>query len=352
MKWGGVGDPTLDTLQLETSSTIREALEALDHGSQSIVFVRDRDGRILGSITDGDIRRALLRGATLDSACLTTIMRRKFVSVPPGTGREEALDLMHAHAIGQLPVIDGDGLLVGLHAVGQLLSPVRRENQVVVLAGGRGTRLYPITESIPKPMVNVAGRPILERIVLHLMSCGFRRIHLSVNHLAHVIEEHFVDGERFGCQIRYLREEQALGTGGPVSLLDPVPTEPVVVLNGDLITQCDLGRMLEFHVRGDYVATIGVRPYALDIPFGVAEIDGGRLKRLEEKPTEQRLVNTGMYVLSPEAVGMIPKGVAYPMTDLFGACLSLGRSVGAFIVEDDWIDVGHRGELRRARGEE
>lgn len=352
MRWGGGGHPVLDHLQLDARATIRDALAALERGGQAIVFVHGDDQRVIGTITDGDLRRALLRGEPLDAPRLTEVMHREFTAVGVETGRAEALDLMSARGIGQLPVLDDAGRLVGLHTVGHLLSPERRENPVVILAGGRGTRLYPITRSIPKPMVTVAGRPILERIVLHLMSCGFRNIYLSVNHLAHVIEQHFGDGERFGCTIRYLHEREPLGTGGPMSLLEPAPELPVIVLNGDLVTQCDLGGMLDFHERGGYVATIGLKTYTVEVPFGVAEVEGHMLRRLEEKPAEQRLINAGMYVLSPGAVRMIPGDTEFPITDLFGRCLDEGRPVGAYVVDDEWIDIGRRDELRRARGEE
>jgi NDP-sugar pyrophosphorylase family protein len=250
-----------------------------------------------------------------------------------------------------LPVLDADGRLVGLHTLGALLAPRRRLNPVLVLAGGLGTRLHPITHSIPKPMVTVAGRPILERIVLHLMSCGFETIYLSVNHLAHVIEEHFGDGSSFGCTIHYLRESRPLGTGGPLSLMDPIPDTPVVVLNGDLITQCDIGGMVDVHERGGFAATIGVKPHIVEIPFGVAEVEGDRLVRLEEKPSLRRLINAGIYVFSPDAVRLVPTDVAYPITELFGECLSRDYPVGAHVIDDDWIDVGRKDELRRARGE-
>ena len=220
-----------------------------------------------------------------------------------------------------------------------------------ILAGGRGTRLAPLTESTPKPMVKVAGRPILERLVLHLMSAGIRTFHISVNYLAHQIEDHFGNGDRFGCAIHYLREQIPLGTGGPLSLLDPVPESPVIVLNGDLVTQCDVGRMIDTHERSGYAATFGVRPYSIQIPYGVAEVDGDRLMKVHEKPVQRMMINSGIYVLSAKAISMVPKGASYPITDLFGECLTQGIAVGAHIVSDDWIDVGQIDELRRARGD-
>jgi NDP-sugar pyrophosphorylase family protein len=200
-------------------------------------------------------------------------------------------------------------------------------------------------------MLLVAGRPILERLVLHLMSHGVRRIYLSVNYLAHVIEEHFGNGARFGCRIEYLREDRPLGTGGPVALLEPRQTDSVLVLNGDLVTQCDIGRLIDFHEYGNYAATLAVRPYSTQIPFGVADIEGERLVGMREKPTQRCLINAGMYVLSPKAIELIPRQEEFPITDLFAKCLEIGAPVGAHIVEQDWVDVGRHEELSRARGD-
>lgn len=337
-------------LTIAADATILEALRVIDDGGASIAFVVDEVGRVIGSVTDGDLRRALLAGAALDGRCLTHAMRRGFVYVTAETGRAEVLDLMRARQVEQIPILDTDGRLCGLHTVQEFIAPAQRPNAAVILAGGLGTRLQPLTESIPKPMIRVAGRPILERLVLHLMSHGIRRFYLSVNYLAHVIEEHFGDGSRFGCTIAYLREDKPLGTGGPLSLLPDLET-PVLVANGDLVTQCDVGRMLSFHEAGDYVATFGLRPYTVAIPFGVASVRGDRLVDLREKPTERMLINAGIYVLSPCAVALVPKDVHYPITDLFSRLVSEGRPVGAHVVQDDWLDVGQHEELRRARGD-
>jgi NDP-sugar pyrophosphorylase family protein len=237
-----------------------------------------------------------------------------------------------------------------LHTVGRLLSLAERANPAVILAGGRGRRLGALADSIPKPMVSVAGRPVLERLVLHLMSFGIRTFYLSVNHLADVIESHFGDGTRFGCRISYLREEIPLGSGGPLSLLDPVPDVPVLVVNGDLVTQCDIGRMIDGHVDGGFVATVSVRSHETQLPFGVARIDGARLLELHEKPVHRVHINAGIYVLSPESLRRVPKGEQFPITDLFAAHLRDGDPVGVYVVEDEWLDIGSPEDLQRARG--
>ena len=341
--------PDLARLTVPAGSTILEALKAIDAGGEAITFVRDQADRIIGCLTDGDIRRAILRGASLEDRVLPQVMRRDFTAVTPQDGRAEVLDVMRARQIERIPVLDADGRLAGLHTMRQLVSRAERPNRVVILAGGKGTRLHPITEQVPKPMVSVAGRPILERLILHLVSCGLTRFSISVNYLGHLIEQYFGDGSRLGCEIDYLRETVPLGTGGPLSLLPP-PALPVVVVNGDLLTQCDVGDLLDFHDEGGYVATLGIRPYTVEVPFGVAEVESGRLMALREKPSERTLINAGMYVLSPEAVAEVPVGKEYPITALFESLLAQGKPVGARLLEAEWLDVGRHDELRRARG--
>jgi dTDP-glucose pyrophosphorylase len=341
--------PDLTRLTVGAGATILEALKAIEGGGEAITFVVDGGERVIGSLTDGDIRRAILRGASLEDRVLPQVMRRDFTSATPQDGRAEVLDLMRARRIERIPVLSPEGRLSGLHTIRQLVSKAERPNRAVILAGGKGTRLHPITEQVPKPMVTVAGRPILERLILHLVSCGLSRFSISVNYLGHLIEEHFGDGSQLGCEIDYLREAEPLGTGGPLSLLPPQML-PVVVLNGDLITQCDVGDLLDFHEHGGYTATLGIRPYTIEVPFGVAEVEGGRLLSLREKPTERALINAGIYVLSPEAVAGVPAGKEYPITALFESLLADGKAVGAHLLEAEWLDVGRHDELRRARG--
>jgi dTDP-glucose pyrophosphorylase/predicted transcriptional regulator len=349
MRWGGNGSAELARLTVSAGATLRDVLRALDTGGESIVFVCDENGRAIGSVTDGDVRRALLTGADLDATQIEHVMRRDFLSVTSSSGRAEVLDLMRARGIGQVPIIDDAGRLRGLHTVGRLVSVRERPNIGVLLAGGRGTRLGALTHRIPKPMVTVAGRPILERLLLHMMSSGIREFYISVNYLAEIIEEHFGDGARFGCRIHYLRESRPLGTGGPLGLLPPSEHD-IVVLNGDLVTQCDIGRMLDFHIDHAFDATIGVRPYSFEIPFGVARVEGSRLVALQEKPLVERTVSAGVYVLSPDMLRMIPHEEEYPITALIGCCLENGLAVGAFPIDEEWLDVGRPEELSRARG--
>ncbi|MEA2518435.1 MAG: hypothetical protein QOF49_515 [Chloroflexota bacterium] len=340
---------TLQEAFVGVDGSIRNGMAALDRGAVRIALAVDGDGRLVGIATDGDIRRALLRGAELD-APLSEILTREFVSVSQLDGRDDVLDLMRARAVSAIPVVDDDGRPIGLHLLHEFIEPVARPNRVLVMAGGRGVRLRPITDTTPKPMLRVAGRPILERIVLHLVGHGLKRISISINYLGDVIEEHFGDGSGFGCTIDYVREETALGTAGAIGLLAEPPEEPLVVINGDLVTQADFGAMLDAHARNGFVATVGIRRYLHTVPFGCVERDGNRVLALEEKPTLERDVNTGIYAIDPSLAARVRRGEPLSMPELIGDALGRGEAVGAFEIEDDWIDVGQRDQLDRARG--
>jgi dTDP-glucose pyrophosphorylase len=330
------------------TASIREAMHALDVGAGGIALAVEPDGRLAGVATDGDLRRALLRGATLDSP-LELALNREYVVLRAGQSRVEALDLMRARRIDAIPVLDDAGRPVALHLLHAFLEPASRANWAVVMAGGEGTRLRPLTDAVPKPMLRVAGRPILERIVLHLVGFGITRIFLSVNYLAHVIEEHFGDGTALGISIEYLREDAPLGTAGALGLLPGAPDRPLILLNGDLVTSVDIGRLLEFHEAGHFAATIGTRRYVHTVPFGCVERDGDRVVALEEKPMITREVNTGMYVLEPSVVALVAPGTRTSMPEVIDRVLAAGEPVGVFEVEEDWVDVGQRDQLVRAR---
>jgi dTDP-glucose pyrophosphorylase len=330
------------------SGTIRDGLAAVDSGAAGICLAVDGDGRLAGIATDGDLRRALLRGTELDDP-LEPILNTAPAALGRSQTRADALDLMRARRIDAVPVVDDGGRPVALHLLHAFLEPETRSNWAVIMAGGRGTRLRPYTEATPKPMLRVAGRPILERIVLHLVGHGISRLFISVNYLAEVIEEHFGDGHELGASISYLREDRPLGTAGSLALLPSPPDLPIVVLNGDLVTSANMGRLLDFHHGGGFAATIGTRRYVHAVPFGCVERDGDRVVAIEEKPTIERDVNTGIYVLDPWVVGLVGRDTPMSMPDVLDEVLRRGEPIGAFEVEDDWLDVGHRDQLVRAR---
>ena len=336
-------------LIIAEGASIRDALQAIDTNGREMVMVSDKSDRIIGLISDGDIRRGLLAGLTLDLPAVN-VMTRDFFTVAPDTDRASVLDIMRARSFPYVPVLDRDRRLIAVHFLRDLLGAAPKPNIAVVMAGGRGARLRPVTDAIPKPMIEVAGRPMLERIVLHLVGHGVQTIHLAVNFMADVIERHFGDGSTLGCRIEYLRESTPLGTGGALSLLPEHPAHPFFVLNGDLISRANLTAMLDMHNRRRHLATIGVGPYEVQIPFGTVREQGGRLLSIAEKPTVDFLINRGIYVLDPETLDHVPKQRDFPITELFEALLAAKKNVGVFNFDDPWIDVGHFDDLRRAQG--
>jgi dTDP-glucose pyrophosphorylase len=347
----------LDEVTIVPGRSIRAAMAVIDRGAVGIALLIDQRGALLGTVSDGDVRRALLGGASLDDP-VDPFANPEPVCVPAGTGRAEVLDLMRACRLEQVPVVEGDRL-VGLHVMQDVLGAAAKPNPAVVLAGGRGTRLGALAASTPKPMLPVAGRPILERIVLHLVGSGIGTIYLAVNHLAEQIERHFRDGSDYGVTIRYLHEDPSspLGTGGPLrSLLEleEPPTDPLVVLNGDLVTSFSMTGLLAAHTQARAVMTVAVHEYGHEVPFGVVELDADDhrlLRRIEEKPRWSGLVNAGIYVIEPPLLDSIPPGIEYPITELIAACLQRGERVAGWPLVGEWHDIGRPQELSRARGE-
>ncbi|TKG66655.1 nucleotidyltransferase family protein [Prauserella endophytica] len=342
-------------LLIRREASIRSALSTIDKQRARQAFVVDGRGRLVGSIDEADIRRALLEGAGLGAPAYPLI-HKSVVTTKLSTGRAEVLDLMRALRLSEIPVIDEQGRVVGVHRERELVGTTRLKNWAVIMAGGRGTRLAPLTDNIPKPMLPVAGRPILERLVLHLVGSGINRVFISVNYLGKMIEEHFGDGTQFGCEIEYLREdpELPLGTGGSLRLLDDLgyePTDPFLVMNGDLVTEFSVTDLLDAHVDSGAVATIAATEYQHQVPFGVLESSAGRLLRMVEKPLSSWAVNAGIYVLEPKLITRIPRGKLFPITALFDDCLASGWSVGLWPMHEPWQDVGRPNELAHARGQ-
>ncbi|MCX5831434.1 MAG: nucleotidyltransferase family protein [Deltaproteobacteria bacterium] len=335
---------------ISPDASLIECMRNMDITGAGIALAVDTEFRLIGTISDGDVRKALVKGCSLDSSVSPHINRSCFY-VLPSVPRAEVLDVMQARRFGQVPIVDEQGKVIGLHLLHDILGRVALPNWAIVMAGGQGVRLRPLTENIPKPMIRVAGRPILERIVLHLVSYGIRRIFLSVNHLAHVIEDYFKDGSKYGAKIEYLHEDEPLGSGGAISLLPKIPEQALLVMNGDLIVDTNFTEMIQFHSQNDFYATMGIHPYLHQVPYGCIEIQNNRLAGLEEKPILEKMVNAGIYVLSPQAISAIPKNTYFPITTLFEDAIKNNLVCGTFPVEKEWLDIGSPQQLRQARGE-
>jgi dTDP-glucose pyrophosphorylase len=339
---------------VEAHASLREAVEVIEARSASICLLIDPRGRLLGSLSDGDVRRAFLAGADLDDLARDWA-RSAPTTVPIGTDRSAVLDLMRALSVPQVPEVDGEGRVTRLHLLREIIGSEPRPNSAVILAGGRGTRLRAVLGDLPKPMVSVAGRPILERLVLHLVGAGITDIYLAVGYRAEVIEQHFGDGAAFGCRITYLHETEPRGTAGP--LRDLVGSEavgdPMIVLNGDLVTSFSVSSLLSTHGSAGARMTIAVTDYAHEVPYGVLLTEGPqrRVTGLEEKPTWIGTVNAGVYVIEPDVLERIPRDRPVPMTEVIEGCLQRGETVIAWQVVGDWHDVGRPEDLAVAKGE-
>lgn len=340
----------IDGILVSPDATIRDAMVRINTSGVEIALVVDPSRRLVGTVTDGDIRRALLAGASLSDRVEACLHGRP-TTVDPSAGRADVLDLMRSRLLRQIPIVDVQGRVTGLHLLNEIIGAIQRPNWAILVAGGRGTRLQPLTDSVPKPMLQVAGRPILERLVLHLVGFGISRIFIAVHHLQEIISNHFGDGAAFGCTIEYVREEQPLGTAGCLGLLPERPEHPTLVMNADLVTQFDVGRMLAWHEAGGFAATMGVRTHQVKIPFGVVDVLGGRVTGILEKPEFRWAVSAGIYVLSPEVMSGVERGVSASMPEVLLSWVQAGRPVGAYALEEDWIDVGVPQELYRARGQ-
>ena len=325
-------------------------MQQIEDSELRIAVVTTGDDTLCGVVTDGDIRRGILDGLPLEQPIME-VMNEDPIVVRRGSDPGSIAQVMRENNIHQVPVVDADGQVVRLQTIGSLMEREKRSTPVVIMAGGLGTRLRPITDDRPKPLVEVEGVPILETLLERLATQGFRRVHLSVNYEAEMIEEHFGDGSDWGVQIEYLREEKRLGTAGPLSLLPHSLEEPALVLNGDLLTTLNFGRLVDFHVERSPVATMGVRRHRLEIPYGVVEINDRRIEGLEEKPEEQYFVNAGIYVLEPEAIEKVPGNTFFDMPEVFQLLIDEGRDVAAYPVQEYWRDIGREEDLRRAEEE-
>ena len=337
---------------LRSTAPLAEAIRIIDTSSKQICLVVDDADRLLGTVTDGDIRRAILNAIPLD-APVDRVMNRAPTTLPPGHDRDQAMQLMRSKQLHQLPVVDVDRRVVGLVLIDDLMQEGQRaDNWVVLMAGGLGSRLRPLTETTPKPMLMVGVKPLLETTIENFVQQGFRRFYVSVNYLADKVKEYFGDGTRWGCEIRYLEEKEQLGTAGALGLLPERPQSPLIVMNGDVLTKVNFGHLLDFHREHKAAATMCVREYDFRVPYGVVQLDGARINGLVEKPVHSFFVNAGIYVVDPDLLDVVPRdGRQFHMTHLFENARAAGRDTAAFPIREYWIDIGQVDDLARANGD-
>lgn len=337
-------------IELKRIDTIGNAIAVIEAGQVQLALVVDENKRLVGTVTDGDIRRALIRGASLD-APVGTIMFTEFRCLHEGATEEEAISLMHREMIDQIPALDEQGRVIRIFLLKELIKPKKRPNSVVIMAGGEGKRLLPLTQDCPKPMLRVRGKPLLEIILEQCIDAGFQHFYLSVNYLKNQILDYFGDGAHWHVRIDYLEETQSLGTGGALSLLPRKPTEPLLVLNGDVLTRVDYGQLLRFHDEHQAAATLCVREHTTQIPYGVVHMDDLHVLTLEEKPLLSHHVNAGIYLLDPALLDLVPQDRFFDMPKLLEKAIQHRHRVSAFPIYEYWLDVGHPETFERAHNE-
>lgn len=339
---------TWERVLLPPQATLRDAMEVINAAGSQVALVVDERRRLLGLLSDGDIRRALLAGQGIDGAVSEAMFTRPTVA-RAGDDRLAILATMRSRGLHQLPVVDADNVVVGLEVVDDFLTTPTRPNWVVIMAGGLGSRLKELTRDTPKPMLRIGSRPLLETILLGCAAQGFRRFYLAVNYKAEQIEAYFGDGRAWGIEIHYLKERQRLGTGGALSLLPGKPSLPIVVTNADLLTKEDFAHMVDAHEQSGADATLAVREYEMQVPFGVVREQEGFIEAIDEKPVQRFTVSAGMYVLSPAALELVPRETYFDMPSLFDRLAEHRMRARCHRINGYWLDIGRLPDYERAK---
>jgi dTDP-glucose pyrophosphorylase len=339
----------LSSISLEPSATIDEVMRAIDDSRRQIVLIVD-DGILIGTVTDGDVRRGILNGLRLNSSVLKVMNNRPIVS-SAGASTLSVQQQMRQHSVAQIPLVDTEGRLIALAVRDELPDVEKRRTQVVLMAGGLGMRLRPLTETLPKPMLPINGKPVLENIIKCFQNQGFNNFTLSINYLGDIIRDHFGDGSDIGANIEYIDENQRMGTSGALSLMAKRPKSSFVVMNGDIITTTAFGALMDFHNNSKSVITMCAREFTMQVPYGVLNTDGSRLVSMEEKPLTKHLVNAGIYVLSPLIFEYLKDREALDMPSLIERVKNAGHKVSIYSINEYWLDIGRIEDLNRARSE-
>ncbi|MEK4885938.1 nucleotidyltransferase family protein [Bacillus sp. FSL W8-0223] len=334
-------------LLVPPSTSIIETMKNIDNTAAQIALVVDDDFRLLGTVTDGDIRRGILRGISLDDR-VTKVMNKNPITMKKGTSKQAIKKIFQEKKLRQLPILNKNNQVVDVIFSDVLFDSLSFDNWVVLMAGGLGTRLLPLTENIPKPMLTVGTKPILQTILESFIEHGFHRFYFSVNYKREIIKDYFGNGLEWGVTIQYLDENQRLGTAGALSLFTEKPTKPIIVMNGDILTKINFQQLLQFHEESESMATMCVREYQLQIPYGVVRTEGTRLCSIEEKPIERHFVNAGIYVLNPEVLNYIPENQYFDMPSLFELLIKRQEKTNVFPIREYWLDIGKIPDFEKA----
>ncbi|OEC02890.1 alcohol dehydrogenase [Lysinibacillus sphaericus] len=329
--------------------TLLDTMKIIDDSSLQFAVVVDEEQHLLGTVTDGDIRRGILRGEGLD-VTITSIMNPNPISARSGQKYHKYKQLMKSKMLKQLPIVDENNRIINILFTDNIETTLNK-NTVVLMLGGLGTRLRPLTNDTPKPMLRVGNKPILETIIEGFKQYGYTNFIFSVNYKKEVIQDYFQNGEAFDVTIEYIEEDKKMGTAGALSLLKSRPTKPFFVMNGDLLTQINFDQLMQFHMEHDSVATMCVREFEYQIPYGVIETDGTDLVTIREKPIHRSFVNAGIYVLNPDVLDYIPQDEFYDMPSLFEKLIEENSKTSVFPIREYWLDIGQMDDFNKANNE-
>ncbi len=339
-----------EQLLLPEHADIHAAIEKLDNNEAHIVLVVDKNRRLLGTVTDGDVRRGILQAVKLGDS-VVKIMNHHPVIAKMGDDKDVICSTMRRKQIRQMPLVNDLGQVCGIEILDSLLGLQKKDNIVVLMAGGMSMRLRPLTNDCPKPMLKVGGKPILETILTSLIQYGFHQFYISINYLADQIMDHFGDGSKWGVDIKYLEERDKMGTAGPLSLLPDEIQKPLIVMNSDLLTKIDFNQLLNFHDQQNASATMCVREYDYTVPYGICKLENNFIVDVVEKPTYKFFINAGVYVLEPEVLKLLPKNVYFDMPALFSSLIKQKKKSAAFPIREYWLDIGQLSDFERAHKE-
>lgn len=340
----------IDDILIRESASILDVLQIIDKSSKQLAIVVDEEKKLLGTVSDGDIRRALLKNISLNDSIENIYFRTPTVA-NINDSKEELINICKVKKLHQVPIVDDYGNLVGLEILDELISKDKKTNKVILMVGGLGTRLRPLTDNIPKPMLKVGKKPILQTIIEKFAEYGYTDIVLCVNYKSDIIQDFFKDGSEFRVNIEYIFEEQRMGTAGALSLLKSKPTEPFFVMNGDLLTNVNFEHLDNYHTSNNSMATMCVREYDLQVPYGVVNVENSKILSIEEKPTHKFFVSAGIYMLSPEVLEYIPQNEFYDMPTLFEKLISEEKNIISFPLREYWLDIGRLEEYKKANEE-
>lgn len=331
-------------------TSIKDVIKIIDKSAKQICLVMDNNQRLIGTVTDGDIRKGLLNNISLSDP-VDSISNKTPITANINDSREQILNIFKTEKIHQIPIINDNNIVVGIEIIDEIFSKKKYNNTVILMVGGIGSRLRPLTEDIPKPMLNIGGKPILQTIVEGFQKSGFTKIIMCTGYKSEKIQDYFKDGSKFGVEIEYIVEDSKTGTVGALTLLKKRPKEVFFVMNGDLLTNVNFKKMLDFHKINESQATMCVREYDHTVPFGVVACDNHKISSIDEKPVHSFFVNAGIYLLEPECIDLIPKNEFFNMTSLFEKILSKGGNATAFPLQEYWLDIGRISEYNKANAE-